>query len=137
MTKKFLITVGILGAISVVVGAFGSHLLNGKISDENMRVYNIALTYQVYHTLALLAMTFMNRYISRRYLDIIYWFFVVGVGLFSGSLYLISTQEITNLIVGFIGFLTPIGGISMMCGWFVIIFVGITYQHKKRAIHSD
>lgn len=137
MTKKFLITVGILGVLSVILGAFGSHLLNGKISEENMRVYNIALTYQIYHTIALLALTFMNRYISRKYLDIIYWFFVVGIGLFSGSLFLISTQEATNLIIGSIGFLTPLGGISMIAGWLVVVFIGVTYQHKKRAIHSD
>jgi uncharacterized membrane protein YgdD (TMEM256/DUF423 family) len=137
MTKKFLITVGILGVLSVILGAFGSHLLNGKISEENMRVYNIALTYQIYHTLALLAMTFMNRYISRQYLNIIYWLFVVGIGLFSGSLFLISTQEATNLIFGAIGYLTPLGGISMIAGWLVVIFVGISYQHKKRAIQND
>lgn len=137
MTKKFLITVGILGVFSVIFGAFGSHLLNGKISDENMRVYNIALTYQIYHTIALLAMTFMNRYISRQYLNVIYWLFVVGIGLFSGSLFLISTQEVSNLIIGPIGFLTPIGGFSMIAGWFVVIFVGVTYQHKKRAIQND
>jgi uncharacterized membrane protein YgdD (TMEM256/DUF423 family) len=137
MTKKFLITVGILGVLSVILGAFGSHLLNGKISEENMRVYNIALTYQIYHTLALLAMTFMNRYISRKYLNIIYWLFVVGIGLFSGSLFLISTQEATNLVIGAVGYLTPLGGISMIAGWLVVIFTGVTYQHKKRAIHSD
>ena len=137
MTKKFLITVGIFGVISVIFGAFGSHLLNGKISEENMRVYNIALTYQIYHTIALLALTFMNRYISRSYLNVIYYFFVFGIGLFSGSLFLISTQEATNLIVGGIGFLTPIGGICMLIGWLVLIFVGVTYQHKKRAIQND
>jgi len=137
MTKKFLITVGILGVISVIFGAFGSHILNGKISEENMRIYNTALTYQIYHTLALLAMTFMNRYVTRQYLNIVYWLFLVGIGLFSGSLFLISTQEVTNLIVGAIVYLTPLGGLSMIAGWLVVIFIGITYQHKKRAIHSD
>jgi uncharacterized membrane protein YgdD (TMEM256/DUF423 family) len=63
--------------------------------------------------------------------------FLLGIGLFSGSLYLISTQEVTNLIVGSIGFLTPLGGISLISGWIVVIFIGVTYQHKKRAIHSD
>jgi len=82
-------------------------------------------------------MILKNRYISHQYLNFIYWLFVVGIGLFSGSLFLISTQEATNLIIGSIGFLTPLGGISMIAGWLVVIFVGVTYQHKKRAIHSD
>lgn len=137
MTKRFLITVGILGVISIILGAFGSHLLNGKISDENMRIFDTALTYQIYHTVALLSLTFMNRYLSRSYLELIYYFFVVGIVLFSGSLYVLSTSEVTNIIIGFMGFLTPIGGISLALGWMVVIFVGVTYQHKKRAIHNE
>lgn len=137
MTKRILVTVGILGLISIILGAFGSHLLNGKISEVNMSIYQTGLLFQIYHTLALLAITFMNRYVSRSYINIIYYFFTVGVALFSGSLYVISTSEVTNIIIGFMGFLTPLGGISLALGWATLIFVGVTYEHKKRAIHNE
>lgn len=132
MTKQILITVGISGALCVILGAFGSHLLNGNISDAKLSNWDIAVMYQMTHTLALLAITFMNRYIKRSHTEVIYYLFVIGVILFSGTIYINSISELTGLSIGIFKYVTPLGGLLLVAGWFYIILTGITYQHKKR-----
>lgn len=132
MTKQILTTVGISGALCVILGAFGSHLLNGNISDEKLSNWDIAVMYQMTHTLALLAITFMNRYIKRSHTEVIYYLFVIGVILFSGTIYINSISELTGLSIGIFKYVTPLGGLLLVAGWFYIILTGITYEHKKR-----
>lgn len=88
--------------------------------------------YQMTHTLALLAITFMNRYIKRSHTEVIYYLFVIGVILFSGTIYINSISELTGLSIGIFKYVTPLGGLLLVAGWFYIILTGITYQHKKR-----
>ena len=133
MTKRILITVGISGALCVILGAFGSHLLNGNISDAKLSNWDIAVMYQMTHTLALLAITFMNRYIKRSHTEVIYYLFVIGVILFSGTIYINSISELTGLSIGIFRYVTPLGGLLLVAGWFYVILTGITYQHKKRS----
>lgn len=132
MTKQILTTVGISGALCVILGAFGSHLLNGNISDAKLSNWDIAVMYQMTHTLALLAITFMNRYIKRSHTEVIYYLFVIGVILFSGTIYINSISELTGLSIGIFKYVTPLGGLLLVAGWFYIILTGITYEHKKR-----
>ena len=133
MTKRFLITVGIMGAISVVLGAVGAHILIGNISEKHMDIFNIANEYLMFHALALLGVAFMNRYVSRSYLNFIYYLFVIGVILFSGTLFISSLTELTGFSAGSLSKLTPIGGIMLFAGWIAIIFSGVNYTHKKRS----
>ncbi|PLX11312.1 MAG: DUF423 domain-containing protein [Marinilabiliales bacterium] len=132
MTKRILITVGISGALSVILGAFGSHLLNGSISHEKLEVWNTAVQYQMYHTIALLGITFMNRYLKRAYISTIYYLFFVGIIMFSGSLYIVSISEITGLGLGPLKYITPLGGLLLIIGWIYVILSGLTYEHNKR-----
>lgn len=132
MTKQILTTVGISGALCVILGAFGSHLLNGNISDAKLSNWDIAVMYQMTHTLALLAITFMNRYIKRSHTEVIYYLFVIGVILFSGTIYINSISGLTGVNFGIFRYITPLGGLLLVAGWFYIILTGITYEHKKR-----
>lgn len=133
MTKRYLISIGILGATSVILGAFGSHFLRNHISAGSMEIFKTGLQYQMYHTLALLALTFINRYVSRSYLNYIYYFFTIGIVLFSGSLYLLSTGELFGFDFGFLGPVTPFGGVLLILGWITLIVAGFNYEHKKRS----
>jgi uncharacterized membrane protein YgdD (TMEM256/DUF423 family) len=133
MTKQFLITIGILGGTGVIMGAFGSHLLKPNISTLKLDIWETAVFYQMIHTLALLAVTFMSRYLKRSYVKSIYYFFVIGIVLFSGSLYINSVSELAKISIGPINYLTPLGGLSLITGWIIIMFSGITYQHQKRS----
>ncbi|MFK5854639.1 MAG: DUF423 domain-containing protein [Bacteroidota bacterium] len=131
MTKRFLVTVGIMGALSVILGAFGTHILSGNISEKYMSTYSTANEYLMFHALALLGLSFLNRYLSRSYLNTIYYFFTIGIVLFSGSLFIISLKELTGFGVGSLGILTPIGGLLLMAGWITLIFAGVSYKHSK------
>lgn len=132
MTKKILITVGISGGLAVILGAFGSHLLNGNISVDKMEVWDTAVQYQMFHTIALLGITFMNRYLKRAYISTIYYLFFIGTILFSGSLYIASISELTGFTLGSLAYITPIGGILLIAGWTYILLTGFTYEHNKR-----
>lgn len=131
-TKGFLITVGISGALSVFFGVFGSHLLNGNISKISLELWDTALLFQIFHTLALLAITFMNRYLKRFYVQAIYYLFVFGVIFFSGILYLHAVLELAGINFTAYKYITPIGGILLISGWIGITIAGIKYQHNKQ-----
>ncbi|NOY50934.1 MAG: DUF423 domain-containing protein [Chlorobi bacterium] len=133
MTKRFLITIGISGALTVILGAFGSHLLNGNISEGKLEVWDTAVHYQMFHTLALLSVTFMNRYLKRAYLSVIFYLFLFGIILFSGSLYISSISELTGLELGLLKYSTPFGGLLLIAGWMYILLSGFTYEHQKRS----
>lgn len=137
MTRKYLITVALLGLWGIVMAVLGALVFNGKMEPENNSNFNLALGIHMIHVIALLSLTFMNRFVSRAYLDIIYYFFTAGVFLFSGALYIQSTEDLTNLIIGFVGYLVPLGGIALIGGWMMILITGVTYKHKKRAIHNQ
>jgi len=135
MTKRFLVTIGIMGAISVLMGAVGAHILEDNISDKYLNMFNTANEFLMYHALALIGLTAMNRNVSRSYLNTIYYLFVIGIILFSGTLYITSLTELTGFSLGLSGTLTPIGGILLIIGWIAVIISGLTYKHKKR--HSE
>lgn len=136
MTKTYLIVAGISGLIAVVMGAMGSHLLFGNLTPEHMAAFNTAVQMQMYHTLAILAITFFNRYLSRSIINIIFYLFLSGILFFSLPVYIISTQEVTGIGLGPFSFLPPVGGLLFMAGWMAIIWGGVVYVHHKRN-HKD
>ncbi len=132
MTKRFLITIGIMGAISVLMGAVGAHILDGNIEPKYLSMFNTANEFVMYHAIALLGLTALKRSIGRSYLNTTYYLFVIGIILFSGTLYIGSVKELTGFSLGFLNKLTPIGGLLLIIGWISIVLSGITYKHKKR-----
>jgi len=131
-TKGFLITVGISGALCIFLGSFGSHLLNGNISEVRLEMWDTALLFQMFSTIALLAITFMNRYLKRFYVQMTYYFFVFGIMLFSGPLYLNAALELVGINFYAYKYFTPIGIILLMTGWVFITIAGVGYKHNKQ-----
>ncbi len=131
MTKRFLITIGILGAISILFGAVGAYILEGNITEKYMHMYDTATQYLMFHALALLGLAFVNRYVSRSYMNTIYYFFVFGLVLFSGSLLFLSLKELTGVGLGSLSFITPLGGFLLFLGWITLIMAGTSYTHNK------
>lgn len=105
-----------LGAVfaflAVAAGAFGAHALKTILSAEMLAVFDTAVRYQMYHALAL----FVAGWAGDRYrLELVRaagWLFVLGIVLFSGSLYLLSFSGIRWL-----GAVTPLGGLAFLGGW--------------------
>ena len=131
-TKGFLITIGISGALTVLLGGYGSHLLNGNISEIKLEMWDMAVMFQMFHTIALLAMTFMNRYLKRAYVQMVYYFFLLGILFFSGPLYINAIFDLIGANFNVYKFITPIGGILLLAGWIIITAAGVTYKHNKQ-----
>ncbi|EDM46224.1 hypothetical protein MDG893_04959 [Marinobacter algicola DG893] len=114
----------VLGALfallAVMAGAFGAHGLRGVIDERGLEVFQTAVTYQVYHSLALILVAILPvAGLSRRLLGIAAGFFVAGILLFSGSLYLLVLTDLR-----WMGPVTPVGGIGFMVGWILVLIAG-------------
>ena len=122
MQKIFLILGTILAGLGVALGAFGAHGLKKIVPPETVSSYQTGVQYQMYHAFALLIVGILSDRLSR---SIINWsgaFFVLGIVLFSGSLYLLSSLKAMNKVgVSGIGIITPIGGLMFMVGWILLL----------------
>ncbi|MBK6830784.1 MAG: DUF423 domain-containing protein [Flavobacteriales bacterium] len=83
--------------VAVVLGAFGAHALKERLSPEHLGQWKTGVEYQFYHGLGLLLLAALGNRISDGASRRISWFFFLGVVLFSGSLYLLSTRELSGL----------------------------------------
>ncbi|MEO7620824.1 MAG: DUF423 domain-containing protein [Chitinophagaceae bacterium] len=125
MQTFFLKTAGFLGALSVILGAFGAHALKQTISERYLAVFETAVRYQFYHVLALLAVGILFKDFSNNYLLWSGRLFCLGILIFSGSLYLLTFFEaIGQQGFKWLGAITPIGGICLVAGW-ILLAVGI------------
>ena len=108
-----LLTAGaIAGFLTVALGAFGAHALKQQLSPDMLNIYHKAVQYQGLHALALLATALLYRDHPQPNLRWAGRFFVLGMILFCGSLYLLAITQTRGL-----GLLTPLGGLSFLTGW--------------------
>lgn len=127
MHKNYLITATIIGGLAVAFGAFGAHGLEHITTDEKiLHSFQTGVQYQIYHALALLAVALLFNNISSRRLIWAANCFIVGILLFSGSLYLLTFLKIQGSnAVKFIGPLTPVGGLFFIAGWLFLLLAAI------------
>ncbi len=92
---------------------------------------------QMFHTLAILAITFFNRYISRSTMNAVYYLFLFGILSFSFPLYVNATTKVTGMSMGAFSFLIPIGGLLFMAEWVTLVWSGVFYVHRKRSRKHD
>lgn len=104
-----------LGALGVVLGAFGAHGLKSRITDAHLlEVWDTGAKYHLVHAVALVALGSLVG--APRFTG---WAWVVGIGLFSGSLYLMT---LTGQL--WLGAITPLGGVAFIAGWVWLAWVG-------------
>lgn len=110
----------VLGALAVVLGAFGAHALRASLSAQDLQTFEIGVRYQMYHALALLGVAWAHTRWEGGALTAAGWCFVVGVGVFSGSLYLLvlSGQR-------WLGAVTPLGGAALILGWGLLAWAAL------------
>ena len=132
MTKKILIVAGIIGALSIVMDALGNLYFFDLIPDSDENLYNHAVLYQIIHALALIGLVFLNRYFKPKYINVIFFMLVAGVILTSGTMYLLSLEELFKYEFKILKPFTSIGGILLIIGWLGIANLGINYKSKKR-----
>ncbi len=136
MSRSGLFTfLGALSAfIAVGAGAFGAHALKSHISPEHLAAFETGARYQMYHALAL----FITAYLEARGWSMAKyagWFFVAGIVLFSGSLYLLALTGVARF-----GMITPLGGAAFLAGWLALVicaWAGTAGSSEPHTLSSD
>jgi uncharacterized membrane protein YgdD (TMEM256/DUF423 family) len=128
MDRKIITTAAFLGMTAIILGAFGAHALKKVLNLDQLNTFETGVKYQMYHALFLLFVG-LSQTIAEKTKKIIFYFIVVGVFFFSGSIYLLATNNLTAFDFRKIGFITPIGGLLLIVGW---IWLFIDFYKKKR-----
>jgi len=121
MNKKILITGAILGVLAVILGAFGSHGLKNLISIEAQQTFETGVRYQMYHAIVLLFVG-QTTYLNDKSKNVIFYFLIIGILFFSGSIYGLATNELTSFDFKTVALITPLGGFLLIMAWIVILF---------------
>lgn len=124
--KLLWLAFGVFGFLSVAGGAFGAHGLKEVLSEKYMEIFHTGIRYQFYHTLALGIVLILSHFKQSKLLNAAGLFFVLGIFIFSGSLYILALTQ-----VGMWGAVTPIGGVCFLIGWALLIVYGGTIKVKK------
>ena len=126
MHKGFLRTAAWLAAIAVALGAFGAHGLKKIVPPDTVSSFETGVRYQFYHVFALLVTAMLLEKFPGKWLVRAGYAFIIGIFLFSGSLYLLTAIKATEQVgLQGIGIITPFGGVFFILGW-VCLAVGLS-----------
>ncbi|MDO6437547.1 DUF423 domain-containing protein [Cyclobacterium sp. 1_MG-2023] len=111
-------TAAVFGALAVIFGAFGAHALEEMlVSTGRLDTYETAVSYHFYHSLALLMVGILSlQFPDKKRINYSALFFIAGILIFSGSLYILCLSQVTWL-----GAITPLGGLSFIIGWVMLL----------------
>ena len=129
MHKGFLKTAALAGALTVILGAFAAHGLKKILSADNLQVYETAVRYQFYHVFALLAAGILYAAFPGKSMKWAGRFFIIGMILFCGSLYLLCYVKHNALPLNWLGAITPFGGAAFIAGW-IMLFAAIAKRSR-------
>ncbi len=110
-----------MAALGVLLGSFGAHLMPGFLDagggspewvEKRLGQFDVAVRYHLWHAIALLALPAATTCLSPARLRIVMWLLVLGIVLFSGSLYLLVLLDASKL-----GMVTPLGGATWIAAW--------------------
>ena len=117
MDRFFFVMGSIMGFIGVALGEFAAHGLRSRLPNDLVEIFETGVRYQMYHALALLAVAWAASRWPNTSTHAAGWAFIVGIVVFSGSLYLLSVTGIRWL-----GAITPFGGVAFLVGWVLLIW---------------
>ena len=124
MANPLITMAAVNGLLAVMLGAFMSHSLEETITTELLGVFQTGVSYHMYHSLAALAVGILSHIFPNvRLLKFSAYSFLLGIMLFSGSLYLLALTELPM-----IGMITPIGGTFFIFGWIMLCIFGAKKQ---------
>ncbi|WP_010272193.1 DUF423 domain-containing protein [Paenibacillus senegalensis] len=116
MQKQFMVSGSLLALLAVALGAFGAHGLADRLDEYSLGIYETGVRYHMYHALGILLIAaFAPRFPQSRTLLWAGRLLILGIVIFSGSLYVLSLTGISKL-----GMITPIGGVLFIAGWLLI-----------------
>jgi len=118
---RSLLAGAIFGAVGVALGAFGAHVFRPMLTETcRLETYELAVRYEFYHALALLISGVTQLVLNNKFIRLAAFFFVAGIFLFSGSLYLLCFTQIKIFAI-----ITPLGGLALIAGW-VLLAIGVS-----------
>jgi uncharacterized membrane protein YgdD (TMEM256/DUF423 family) len=129
MHRKILIIAALLGALSVILGAFAAHTLKEIVSTQSLNMFETGVRYQFYHVFALFAVGILYKEFANKWLYRSAVLFCAGIFFFSGSLYLLAFFQ-SSVAPGswWVYLITPLGGLCFILGW---IFLAIGISGKR------
>jgi len=127
MERKIILTAAFFGVLAIILGAFGAHALKEILTPEQLTSFETGVRYQMYHAFFLFFVA-SRKELSLKALNVIYNLVLAGVIFFSGSIYLLTTKNVTHIDFKIIGFVTPIGGLLLIFAWLVLF---ATFFKKK------
>lgn len=117
MTQHIIIATGALfGMLAVIFGAFGAHALKKILTTDQLHSFEVGVRYQMYHAIVLLVLGLSATNITTA----TYWCFTIGIILFSFSIYGLVLSDAKGKKLKFLGPVTPLGGLLLVLGWFLI-----------------
>lgn len=121
--KAFIMLGAINAMLSVALGAFGAHILEGRLEAYYIDVWGKAVTYQMLHSVGLLVAGILSGKLPHSsLLKWSGWLMFLGIVLFSGSLYVLAVTKISVL-----GAITPFGGVSFVISWLLMVIAAKKY----------
>jgi uncharacterized membrane protein YgdD (TMEM256/DUF423 family) len=117
MDRTFVVLGALLAAVGVAAGAFGAHGLRARVSADLLAVFETGVRYHLIHALGILVAAWAGTRWPSAAVDVGGWLFLVGIVLFSGSLYLLALGAPRSL-----GMITPVGGFAFILGWLALVF---------------
>ena len=121
MERKIILLASLIGGVAVVLGAFSAHGLKPLLTVSAFDSLGTGIRYQMYHAFLLFYIGSTSR-LNNKQQSILYKLILSGVLLFSGSIYLLSTNDLTSFNFKVIGFVTPLGGLFLISSW-ILLFV--------------
>ena len=115
--KGYITIASLFAALAILFGAFGSHALKERLSAQSLEVYDIATRYLMFHSLGIFLIALLGFQLPKQSLEIPVTMMIVGISIFSGSLYLIAMLDFKKL-----GMVTPIGGLLLIVGWLLLAY---------------
>lgn len=127
MENRITITGLFFGVTSIILGAFGAHALKNYLTPEQLVSFETGVRYQMYHALFLLFLS-RNQSVTQKTKKTVFYLISVGIILFSFSIFLLTTKNVTSIDFKFLGPITPIGGLLLISGWMILF---ISYLKSK------
>lgn len=125
MYRQAMMAGAIFAGLAVILGAFGAHALKEVLTESQLQTFETGVRYQVYHSFGLLITGLAYASMPAKQFKLATLFFIIGIILFSGSLYVLVMIKMNGQVgLGGLGLLTPIGGLFFILGW-VMLCIGL------------
>ena len=121
MGRKIIFLGCILGAVGVILGALGAHALKEVLTESQLASFEVGVRYQIYHAILLLFVggtSYLTDSVKKTAAILVF----LGVLFFSGSIYLLATNDLTSISFKILGPITPVGGVLLISAWLLVAF---------------